>query len=389
MRSLSAFLLFLAVFLSLYGLLHFYFYWKVAHAFVITPLWKVMLGFLLLLLLLAPILVHLSAHAGMDAGSKAIAYIGYLWMGSLFLFVSIHVAVDMADGLLYLASKFLATGLSKARPTALFGFVATCIAVMGVMLYGVMDAGRIRTEIITIETEKLPRRLPSLRVVQISDVHLSAISGRELAEKIAECITRLKPDLLLSTGDLVDRGLIDPGRTADLFRALDAPYGKYAVTGNHEFYAGLKEALSFTRDAGFRVLRNEAVTVAGAINLVGVDDPTARRYGMTAFPLEEDILKSIPGENLTLLLKHQPRVNKKSLGKFDLQLSGHTHGGQIFPFKLIVMLAFPYHQGFYELPGKSSLYVSRGTGTWGPPMRFLSPPEVTLIEFQRKTGVQR
>ena len=117
------------------------------------------------------------------------------------------------------------------------------------------------------------------------------------------------------------------------------------------------------------------------MNIVGVDDPTARRFGHDVSISEDEILKKFSNEKLTVLLKHQPKIGAKSAGLFDLQLSGHTHNGQIFPFGLITSLFFPYHKGLFMVGKHSYLYVSRGTGTWGPPVRFLSPPEVTLIVF--------
>ena len=134
-------------------------------------------------------------------------------------------------------------------------------------------------------------------------------------------------------------------------------------------------------DDFLRMLRNEGITAGDIVNIAGVDDPTARRFGHDVSISEDEILKNFSDEKLTILLKHQPKIGAKSAELFDLQLSGHTHNGQIFPFSLITSLFFPYHKGLFMVGKHSYLYVSRGTGTWGPPVRFLSPPEVTLIEF--------
>jgi predicted MPP superfamily phosphohydrolase len=144
---------------------------------------------------------------------------------------------------------------------------------------------------------------------------------------------------------------------------------------------GLPHALEITTRAGFTVLRNEAVTVSGLINIAGVDDPTGKYLGLSTGLLEERLLSRLPKDNFTLLLKHQPIIREDSLGLFDLQLSGHTHQGQIFPFRYMVQIFFSHIGGWYDLPKGSHLYVSRGTGTWGPPIRFLSSPEVTVIDL--------
>jgi predicted MPP superfamily phosphohydrolase len=171
-----------------------------------------------------------------------------------------------------------------------------------------------------------------------------------------------------------------------MLATVDPPLGKFAIAGNHEFYAGIRQSGRFLRAAGFKFLRNEDFELNGLINLVGVDDPAGkRRYPEIGQVGKEEkiLLADLDSERFTLLLKHRPTVEIESLGRFDLQLSGHTHGGQIFPFNLITRLFYPRERGLYRLDKESVLYVSRGTGTWGPPMRFLSPPEVTLIELQR------
>jgi hypothetical protein len=152
--------------------------------------------------------------------------------------------------------------------------------------------------------------------------------------------------------------------------------GKYAVTGNHEFYAGLAQALETIERSGFRVLRGEGVTLDGVVNIVGVDDPTG---GNTID--EASLLGSIQNGIFTLYLKHRPEVLEESCGLFDLQLSGHAHRGQIFPFRFLTGMVYPMQNGLYDLASGSKLYTSRGSGTWGPPIRVLSPPEITIIEL--------
>ena len=153
------------------------------------------------------------------------------------------------------------------------------------------------------------------------------------------------------------------------------------MTGNHEFYAGIDDAIDFIARAGFILLRGEVATAAGVIDLAGVDDPTIRRLGLHGGLSDQEVLSLGRGNHFTILLKHQPLVENDAPGAFDLQLSGHTHRGQIFPFSLITSRFFPYHSGNFHLEKDALLHVSRGTGTWGPPIRFLSPPEITVIDL--------
>jgi predicted MPP superfamily phosphohydrolase len=168
-----------------------------------------------------------------------------------------------------------------------------------------------------------------------------------------------------------------------LLGGISTRYGKYAVTGNHEYIAGLTQSLEHIRQFGFKLLRQEAVTVDNVLTIVGIDDPME---GSTTD--ETALLSSLESDRFILFLKHRPDVPEGSRGLFDLQLSGHTHRGQIFPFSLITGRVYPLQDGLYDLEKGSKLYTSRGSGTWGPPMRVLSPPEVTIIELVRDTGSQ-
>jgi predicted MPP superfamily phosphohydrolase len=166
------------------------------------------------------------------------------------------------------------------------------------------------------------------------------------------------------------------------FAAINPPLGKFAVTGNHEFYAGLKESLAFLKDAGFTVLRGQAVTT-GPIRVAGVDFPAERYIDQPSYIDEQAALDMGDDEGLfTILLKHHPLIEESSLGRFQLQLSGHTHKGQIFPFNYPVRFRYRYIAGLYDLGQGSSVYTSRGTGTWGPPLRLFAPAEVTIFTIE-------
>jgi len=249
--------------------------------------------------------------------------------------------------------------------------------------YGYSDAKNIRIETITIKTSKIPESVGRLRIVQISDVHLGLIIREGRLRNILSRVKEAGPDILVSTGDLVDGQINGLPGLAELFREINPPYGKYAITGNHEFYAGLEQALAFTRKAGFIILRGEAAEIKGLLNIAGVDDPAGRNLGLQRDVDEVKLLSGLSRDRFTLFLKHRPLVNRESTGLFDLQLSGHAHRGQIFPFSILTKLYYPVHAGFASLDNGSRLYVSRGTGTWGPPIRFLSPPEITVIDLVR------
>jgi len=381
MRGPLYLVLFLFSFLSAYGFLHAYVYRKFRKCFMLGgPAGRAVAAFFLLMTV-SPVLVNLFARAGFEGLTVVFSYVGYTWMAAVFLLFCTHGAIDVLGALTNLISR---TGLRFGVVNRLvngYGRIPAFLIVPVILVYGVFEARTPRIELVMVETAKLPVETLSFTVAQISDVHFSAINGEGKARIILEALERIEPDVLVSTGDLVDRGLLHPDRVEALFRSLEIPFGKYAVTGNHEFYVGLDDALRFTMNAGFRVLRNEAVEIGDWMTLVGVDDPAGIRLGEVEPFQEEEILARSPRDRMTVLLKHRPDVHARSLGLFDLQLSGHTHKGQIFPFTWVTRWFYPYTHGFFSLDQGSRLYVNRGTGTFGPPIRFLAPPEITVIRF--------
>jgi hypothetical protein len=319
-----------------------------------------------------------------EALSAAVTYIGYFWIGIIFLLFALNLTVDIYRVIIYTSSRIFSPSLLKLMPDRRIILLVVIVLTMCINLYGLFEAWNIKTREITLKTDKLPEEIEKLRIVQISDIHFSQINGVGLANRITDTVISLKPDLLVSTGDLIDDGLRDPDKVEVLFRSIKTKYGKYAVTGNHEFFGDLKKNLKFTENCGFKMLRNKSTEVNNYINIAGVDDPAANSNSLVKAIDENIVMEGLSPDKLNIFLKHQPRIKKDSIGKFDIQLSGHTHDGQIFPFKYLVRIAYKYMSGIYYLGDKSYLYVSRGTGTWGPPVRFLSPPEITVIDFKKE-----
>jgi uncharacterized protein len=373
--------LFLLVIFGVYGALHVYTFLKIKAAFPFGIVPGVFLGIFLAVMTCAPVIVRILERHGYDVTGRILSYIGYSWMGVLFIFFSLSLLFDLYRLFIYTAGFFFHKDLASVLPPETLSFLTLTFLALCIAAYGYHDARNIRTEMITVRTSKLPETIHRLRIVQISDIHLGIIVRQGRLQRILKAVNEVHPDILVSTGDLVDSQIDNLSGLADTFKKIQPRYGKYAVTGNHEFYAGLPHALEITTRAGFTVLRNDAVTVSGLMNIAGVDDPTGKYLGLSNGIDEEHVLSQLPRDAFTLLLKHQPKIRDGSLGLFDLQLSGHTHKGQIFPFRYLVQIFFPRIAGWYDLPKGSHLYVNRGTGTWGPPIRFLSPPEITVIDL--------
>jgi predicted MPP superfamily phosphohydrolase len=369
--------LFFLTFFSLYSGLHYYLFTKVRDAFSLTVPSRVLLLSFLLLMVVSPFLVWFLRKHGYESPARMTAYVGYTWMGFAFLFFAGSVAVDGYRLILFLGSLILKKEIGV--PSYALRFFVPFFFALAAGVYGHFEAWNIRTERVVVKSPKIPKDRGPLKIAQISDVHLGMIIQEEWLRRILQRVKMENPDIFISTGDLVDAQIYHLDGLTQLLQEIQPALGKFAVTGNHEYYAGLGQALDFTRRAGFRLLRGEGVEVGGFLNLAGVDDPTGLSYGEEKVS-ERDLLAGLPRDNFTIFLKHRPVIDPESLGLFDLQISGHTHGGQIFPFVLLSRLFFPYNSGLFRLSSQAILYVSRGSGTWGPPIRFLAPPEVTLFE---------
>jgi uncharacterized protein len=378
-------ILFLLTFFTIYGGVHVYAFLKARTAFGFG--WPAGAGVALFMIAMtaAPILIRMFERQGYDLPARALSYLAYLWMAALFLFFCGSVVIDLLNLLPRLVGLMINMDLSplQARPKLHF-FVSLGLA-LAISTYGYFDAKNIRTERITIETTKLPNGIDRLTIAQISDVHLGLIVRGKRLERILALVKAAKPDIFVSTGDLVDAQIDRMEGQVELLREVNPRYGKYAITGNHEYYAGFGQALDFTKRAGFTLLRGQAAN-NGVINVAGVDDPTGVQMKIEKPASEKMLLSKLPGNKFTLFLKHRPTIDPEASGLFDLQLSGHTHKGQIFPFTYLSAVFYPMNAGRYDLAGGSVLYVSRGSGTWGPPVRFLAPPEVTIIEIVQKGG---
>ena len=369
--------LFFIIFFSLYSSLHYYIFTKIRDAFSLTVLSSILLLSFLLLMVVSPLLVWFLEKHGYESIARTAAYVGYTWMGFAFLFFASSMAIDGYRFILYLSSLILKKDIGA--PSFSLRFFIPFFFALAAGVYGHFEAWDIRTERIMVKSPKIPKGSEALKIAQISDVHLGMIVREERLRRILQKVKMENPDIFISTGDLVDAQINHLDGLTQLFQEIHPRLGKFAITGNHEYYAGLRQALDFTRRAGFRLLRGKGITIGGVLNMAGVDDPTGLHYGEENVS-ERGLLASLPRDKFTILLKHRPVIAKEILGLFDLQISGHTHRGQIFPFVVLSRLFFPYNSGFFQLSNQAILYVSRGSGTWGPPIRFLAPPEVTIFE---------
>jgi uncharacterized protein len=369
---------FLLIYFGVYGGLHVFFYFHMRPALPKRRWVRLSLIAFLALMVVAPMLVRAMGRAGWGRPSYPFTLVSFIWMAVLFWAFVLFLLADVWRGLVWLVGRRVRAARRLQLSTRTVALVSA-VLILAATCWGVYEALDVQVRHVTVTTPHLPPGSKPIRIVQVSDMHLGPLVGEGRLRTMLDLVREAKPDIFVSTGDLVDGGPEYVDALAPMLAEIDAPLGKFAVTGNHEFYQGLDHALGFHQKAGLEVLRGRAVVVDGRLVIAGVDDPAGRRTNTPMFIDEDKILPSGSNRKAVVLLKHQPWVRPESVGRFDLQLSGHIHGGQIFPFGLIVRLVYPNTPGLHRLDNGASLYVSPGTGTWGPPLRLFTPPEVTVI----------
>jgi hypothetical protein len=270
----------------------------------------------------------------------------------------------------------------------LVGGVAGVVA-LGTVGYGLAAARPPRLVRREIRLDRLDPALDGVSIAVLADIHLGPINGRPFLADVVAAVNAQRPDLVAIVGDLVDGSVTDLGPSASALAGLDAP--SYFVTGNHEYFSGAEQWCEFLAALGVRVLRNERVTVgrrgatAGSptFDLAGIDDRTAARSHVPGHGANLD--KALAGRDpsrAVVLLAHQPvMVDQAARHDVDLQISGHTHGGQFLPLGYVVLLDQPVLAGLTRV-GRTWLYVTRGVGFWGPPVRVGAPPEITMLTLR-------
>lgn len=276
------------------------------------------------------------------------------------------------------------TGAVDPLPRRLFvsrvlggAVVAAAVGTVGLGTYNVLSGPAVKR--MTVLLPKLPAEADGFRITLVSDLHVGPALGRSFTRRVVDAVNGTDPDLIAVAGDLIDGRVADLRSTVAPLADLRSRLGTYYVTGNHEYYSGADEWVEHVQELGMRVLMNTRVELPG-FDLAGVDDVEGEAEGRGP-----DVAAALAGRDSTracVLLAHQPVVIHEAVDHgVDLQLSGHTHGGQLFPGNLIADLANPTLVGL-ERYGDTQLYVTRGAGAWGPPVRVAAPSDITVLELR-------
>lgn len=324
--------------------------------------------------------VFLSMRHGSRTWTVPLSWVVYTWMGLLFYLLLFSALGDAAWGLASLAKLIPADAAQRLLWSRVLAIgIGSLTGLFGVAGFWNVARG-FTVQKVRVPLDKFPAGA-SYRIVQLSDVHVGPTIGRAFVESLVQRTNALNPDLIAITGDLIDGSVSQLRALVEPLRDLKAKDGVFFVTGNHEYYSGAGEWVSHLQTLGIRVLRNERVTIRGLFELAGVDD--YRAQGMLPGH-GQDIAKATQGRDparALVLLAHQPKAVQQAVAAgVDLQLSGHVHGGQMFPFNFLARMDQPLITGLYKR-GETWVYVSEGTGYWGPPMRIGTRSEITELEL--------
>lgn len=358
----ASFILFFSVFLALYGFIHIYIYWNISSGLSLGADGRLYLKAII-------IMGALSFFADKLISRKVfiypLAWTGALWFG----IISIAVTILLLNNIMTLIF------CSQAKATTM-GSLGAILLIVLISLYNAAGEPKVRE--VAIRLKECPESLKGFSIVQLSDLHLDDIKTERWLSTVVDKTNALGPDLVVFTGDLIDR----PVRRdySRILKRLEARYGVIAVTGNHDFYTGIDKYLEFAEKSGIEVLRNRSKVIAGMVLVSGVDDDAADRFGGEGCNIAK-VLEGSGGKMPVILLSHQPGCYDESeKAGVDLQLSGHLHSGQIPPYNFIVHAFNRFAYGLDEYKSMY-IYVTSGTGTWSPTMRFLSSSEIVVFRL--------
>ena len=355
--------------LSILGSAHFYIWWRFVRAPDLPAPWSVLATLAILVLAPGLPLTILVSRRFTRTQAKPVLWVAYTWFGCA-------VYLLLGAALTTVATTLAPVSARTAALAAIAGVAAT-------IAYGLVHARRgpfVRR--VSIPLDRLPAAASGYTIVQLTDVHIGWTLGGDFARHVVDTVNALAPDLIVLTGDLVDGHVRELAAHVEPLRELRAKDGVYAVTGNHEYYWNVDAWLAHFGSLGIRFLRNERVSIRGVFELAGTDDITS--HAMAAGH-GEDLPRALAGRDAAVpvvLLAHHPKSLARAVAAgVDLQLSGHTHGGQLLPLGWLARLFEPHVAGLARF-GATWLYVSEGTGFWGPPLRIGTSCEIAAITLE-------
>lgn len=373
------FILIASVIFSIYGLANHYIYVRGLQSLRPTGVLHTVYAVAFIFMSVSFIAAVFLERADIVVLGRPLSWIGSFWLAAFVYLILLIAAVDLFRLVNLLVPFFPAYITSDPHRSARAVAVGVVSVTAILVSYGLINAHLIRVRTLDVPIAKKAAGRKSLNVVMASDIHLSSIIGKGRIDRIVEKINSLSPEIVLLPGDIVD-GDLNPvihQNLGESLRMIKAPLGVYAVTGNHEYYGGMERACEYITEHGVKVLRDSTVLIDSSFYIVGRDDREVRKRKQLA-ELMEKVDKRLP----VILMDHQPfHLEEAEVNGVDLQLSGHTHHGQMWPFNYVTDIVYELAYG-YVVKGSTHIYVSSGVGTWGPPIRIGADPEIVNIRLE-------
>ncbi len=371
-----SFLAFFSIAFGIYAIVNAYIFVRLSHAVPEGCWFYPVLLPLFLFVALSYIAGQFLEHKSSTGISSVLTWIGSFWLGAITWFLPIFLIIDLLKLVIGLFSHGFLQGTEVTQMmTMLVAFL-----VFVAMIFGFFNARNIRVKPLVIKIEKAST---PLRIAAISDMHMGSLIGKGRVQQMVRKINLIKPDIVLMIGDQVD-GNPHPVMQLDLgseLKKIESKYGVYAITGNHEYIGNAEISCTYLEAHGIKMIRDSVVEVAG-IYLVGREDRAAKQFARTERKPLEELVAPLDKSKPIILMDHTPfHLEEAEQNGIDLQLSGHTHHAQIWPWSYITKRMYEVSWG-YKKKGNTHVYVSCGSGTWGPPMRIGNTPEIMSIDLE-------
>jgi len=374
---------FISVVLTIYTLINYYIFIHGLHALPDNATARIIYTSLFSFLYISYILSRFLERTIWIKVSEPFTWIGSLWLAAMFYFFLSIILIDIIELLDYFFS-FLPDELFSLQNNFKFlTAIVSCFIVLLFIIGGSINARRPIIKKLQINIIKNVPALKEINIVAVSDVHIGMLIKHRMVGRLVKMIMKLKPDIILFAGDTIDE-VVEPVMKYNLgepLKTLKAPLGIFGITGNHEFIGGIKKSVYYLESLGITMLKDEVVKIADSFYLAGRLDHDIIRFTNSKRLELEELLKDIDFSLPLILLDHQPfNLERSAQCGVDIQISGHTHHGQIWPLNFITRYIFKLSRGYKKI-GSSHFYVSCGFGTWGPPVRIGNRPEVVNIKL--------
>ncbi|MCU7495497.1 MAG: metallophosphoesterase [Ignavibacteria bacterium] len=376
------FIIFFGVVLIVYGLVNYYIFMRGWQA--IPKGSPIRTYYLIVFLFLA-----LSYFAGRTLEKQAfyglgdvLMWVGAFWLAAMVYFLLAVVVIDLFRLVNHFTGFFPSLLTRDYARTKYYTALAVISIVAVTVILGRVNAVTPRLKVLDLEIKKKTNPIKTLNIVAASDIHLGTLVGNSRLDSLVERINRLQPDVVLFPGDIVDEDLgpVIKQNLGETLRKIKSKYGIYAVPGNHEFYGGIQAATQYLTEHGIVMLRDKVVKLEGGVYLIGRDDRSVNQVKKRK-PLQE-LMREVDRTKPVIMMDHQPfDLQEAADNGVDLQISGHTHHGQLWPFNFITNRVYELSWG-YKKKQNTNYYVSSGFGGWGPPIRTGNTPEIVNFRLR-------